>query len=76
MRAGTRVTPMQPGRARQRSRGRAEMILFLLALLNDEVTDERVHAGVCRVKISLLIFEVMRASIIISLNRSYPGKSA
>ncbi len=76
MRAGTRVTPMQPGRARQRSRGRAEMILFLLALLNDEVTVERVHAGVCRVKISLLIFEVMRVSIIIRLNRSYPGKSA
>ena len=60
---------------RQRSSGRAEMILFLLALLNAEATDERVHAGARdRVKISLLIFEVMRASIVLSLDSFLPPK--
>ena len=66
MRAGTRVTPMQPGRARQRSRGTAEMILFLLALRNEEATDERVHAGARdSVTITVRILEAMRASIVI-----------
>lgn len=69
MRAGRRVTPMQPGRIKQRSSGRAEMILFLLDLLNDEATDEGVHAGNGdRVTISLLFREVTIVSPLLEQN--------